>query len=76
MNATTKDGVVVMVGQVWRNLDYRMKGQKKKVVAVDAEHATMLGVHGHGPKTRVAIRRMHKHSTGWALVEDDTPNAV
>lgn len=62
----TKEGVEVKVGQVWQNLDKRMAGRKRIVIAVQDGKAHMDGV----PKTKVSIRRMHKSSTGWALVSD------
>lgn len=65
----TRDGVEVKVGQVWRDLDKRMTGRTRTVLAVVHGHATM-GSEGTASTTRVAIRRMHKHSTGWALVSE------
>ena len=69
MTTVTKEGVQVAVGQVWLDLDKRMDGRKRVVVAVEGDKAVM----GHptipsAPKVRVSIRRMHKSSTGWALV--------
>lgn len=80
MNTTTKDGIEVKPGQIWRDLDKRMEGRRVKVLS--------LGTHRYGgprPTARVArclpngalmagprqstlsIDRMHKHSTGWEL---------
>lgn len=62
----TKEGIEVMPGQVWQDLDKRMNGRKRKVLAVENGKAIMDGY----PKTKVSIRRMHKGSTGWALVQE------
>lgn len=63
---STKEGIEVKPGQVWRDLDKRMHGRQKTVLKVEGGKAHMDGV----PKTKVSIRRMHKSSTGWALVRD------
>lgn len=59
----TKEGIEVKPGQVWRDLDKRMNGRTRTVLAVLDGKAHMNGV----PKTKVSISRMHKGSTGWAL---------
>lgn len=61
----TKDGIEVKPGQVWQDLDKRMGGRKRTVVAVADGNSHMDGV----PKTKVSISRMHKSSTGWMLVK-------
>jgi hypothetical protein len=43
-----------------------MNGRTRKVLAVEGGKAVMDGY----PKTKVSIRRMHKGSTGWALVSE------
>lgn len=67
---TTRDGIVVRVGQSWRNCDKRMYGQIKEVVAVDVRNgkAQLAGPCGIF-KSWNSIRRMHRHATGWELVE-------
>lgn len=70
MSAVTKEGVEVKVGQVWEDLDARQQGRSRLVVAVDGDKAVMTPVNSHAPRTKVAIRRMHKHSTGWKLIKD------
>lgn len=62
----TKEGIEVKVGQVWQDLDKRMHGRKRTVIEVQDGKAHMDGT----PKTKVSIRRMHKGSTGWALVKN------
>lgn len=67
---TTQDGIVVRVGQTWRNCDKRMNGQLKSVIAVSATSgkAQLAGPAGLWANW-VLVRRMHKSSTGWELVE-------
>jgi hypothetical protein len=70
---TTKEGIEVKQGQVWRDLDTRMGERYCKVTLVYDEVATMQRCRPNGATvtdhlTRVKVRRMHKHSTGWALV--------
>lgn len=60
----TKEGIEVLPGQLWQDLDKRMNGRKKRVLAVEDGKAVMDGY----PKVKVSIRRMHKGSTGWELV--------
>lgn len=68
LERTTKHGVVVRVGQRWRNCDYRSNGTVKTVLAVDNEYATLYVPGSSQRSSRVLIRRMYKHSTGWELV--------
>lgn len=81
MSAHTKDGVTVKVGQVWKDLDLRMGGRTCVVTHV---HDSLFGAAKPSAKMRridrepgarvvetsVRIDRMHKCSTGWALVSD------
>jgi hypothetical protein len=66
----TKDGVRVRVGQTWRNLDKRMNGQLKEVVEIDVLNgrACLAGPCGLF-RSWNKIKRMHRHATGWELVE-------
>lgn len=75
----TKEGIEVKPGQVWRDLDKRMPNRHCKVVAVELAKAVMRGCHSDGSEllglsfsttTKISICRMHKSSTGWALVQD------
>lgn len=76
MSSKTKEGIDVKVGQIWADLDKRMEGRKVYVVLVNEAHgfAFVQGWADHygtsGRTTRIAIRRMHKHSTGWKLIKD------
>lgn len=68
MGTFTKEDGHVAIGQVWMGLDKRMKGRKRLVVAIDGDKAVMAHpTMPSAPNVRVAIRRMHKGSTGWAL---------
>ena len=71
MSTTTKEGIEVKVGQVWRDLDKRMN-KVAMVVRVLPEGKAELksGWDGSGQKSTVSIRRMHRHSTGWKLERD------
>lgn len=62
----TKEGIEVKVGQRWQDLDKRMNGRTRTVIAVEGGKAHLNGY----PKTKISISRMHKGSTGWALVSD------
>ena len=59
----TRDGVEVCIGQRWQDQDKRMRGRIITVRAVADGYAYF----GPTLKRRIAIRRMHKHSTGFVL---------
>ena len=61
----TRDGVTVRTGQKWVSLDKRDQGRIVVVIAVKDGKAR---VDSGATKTTLSIRRMHRHSTGWALV--------
>lgn len=65
----TKEGIEVKAGQVWRDLDKRMKGRTVTVIFATAGVARVKGAR----TTELAIRRMHRHSTGWELVSPREP---
>lgn len=69
---TTKEGILVKPGQLWRDLDKRMTGRVCRVGKVEGGKAQMfVMVNGlAGKSTVVSIRRMHKSSTGWAIVKE------
>ena len=60
----TRNGIEVKIGQVWRNLDKRMRGQTIEIRAVADGYAFA----GPSLKTRIRISRMYKHSSGFELV--------
>lgn len=66
----TKEGIEVVPGQLWRDLDKRQHGRQCKVVEVNGGRAKMrfYSRGREGGETTISIRRMHKHSTGWELV--------
>lgn len=66
----TRDGIVIRVGQSWRNCDKRMFGQIKEVVEIDLlnKKVKLAGPCGAFPSWN-SVRRMYKHATGWELVE-------
>lgn len=63
----TREGIDVQPGQVWEDLDGRQEGRRVTVVRVDSGKAQVRGA--TGKTTWLSISRMHKHSTGFRLVE-------
>lgn len=68
----TKERIEVKPGQVWRDLDKRCNGRQVRVrKVVDGYAVCVVLVDGQpGKDTKLAIRRMHKNATGWALVSE------
>lgn len=71
----TKEGIEVKAGQVWRDLDKRMSNRCVRVLSVADGKATVARTNPTAGwvsniTTKLSIRRMHKGSTGWALVQD------
>lgn len=60
----TKDNIEVKSGQVWVDLDIRMRGRRVTVLSVQDGKAHVQGVRA----TTLSVRRMHRHSTGWKLL--------
>jgi hypothetical protein len=76
----TKECIEVKPGQVWRDLNKRMPNRHCKVVSIEMAKAVMRECRPDGSDllglslsttTKISIRRMHKSSTGWALVQDE-----
>lgn len=73
---TTKEGIEVKAGQIWKDLDKRMCNRHCIVKAVDEGKAHLSACRPDGgwvsqqKPTKVSIARMHKSSTGWELVKD------
>jgi hypothetical protein len=70
---TTKEGIEVKAGQMWRDLDKRMDHRCVRVVSVTEGKATVARtdpVTGQTDErtTKLSVSRMHRHSSGWALV--------
>lgn len=68
MSIVTKEGITVRVGQLWRDLDKRMC-RTCRVTFIDEKNGK-AHMETIGRKTKVSISRMHKNSTGWALVSE------
>lgn len=71
----TKENIELKVGQVWRDLDKRMNGRERKIVAVVGKPGKVLMdepaadfINKFNP-TWVSVARMYRHSTGWELVK-------
>ena len=64
---TTKEGVLVEPGQIWRDRDKRMSGRLVKILAVEYGIATVQSPSG-GTRTRISVARMRPISTGFDLV--------
>lgn len=70
----TREGITVRVGQVWRDLDKRMKRTVTVEDVVQASPAPYAFVRSSaGVASRIRITRMHKHGQGFALVSDPQP---
>ena len=67
---TTKEGIEVKVGQVWRDLDKRMSRVVTVCEVSDGKAIVRTGWGASGQKSTISIRRMHKHSSGWELVQN------
>ena len=67
----TRDGILVAPGQVWIDCDPRSPGFNNGVprtVTVDrVENGTAYVTASTGRATRIAVKRMHPHSTGFRL---------
>lgn len=64
----TKEGVQVREGQVWKDLDKRVK-RTVKVERVDALNGIAHVVSTNGAKSKISIKRMYKHGQGFSLVD-------
>ena len=64
---TTKEGVLVEPGQIWRDRDKRMYGRLVKILAVEHGIATVQSPSG-GTRTRISVTRMRPISCGFDLV--------
>lgn len=65
--AVTREGITVQAGQVWRDLDKRID-RTVTVERVDAENGIAHVLSSSGARSKVSIKRMHKHGQGFALV--------
>lgn len=65
----TREGVLVEVGQTWRDLDKRSRGRMVKITRVDNYNG--LAHYEQPVKNRLRIDRMHRPY--WELVKEPTP---
>ena len=72
---TTRDGIEVKPGQLWKDCDKRMRGRSGFVQSVSGGKA-VIGIGATGRTTRIAIRRMYRHSSGWVMVRDENRKLV
>lgn len=71
----TQEGVRVEPGQVWKDLDRRTNGRHVRVISVAEGKALVARTNPDNGWTsdntsKLSVRRMHKSSTGWALVRE------
>lgn len=64
---TTKEGILVKPHQVWEDLDARQSGRRVTVTSVAEGKAKVAN--SMGRVTTLSVSRMHRHSTGWRLVQ-------
>lgn len=64
----TKEGIEVKPGQVWRDCDKRVK-RTVVVKRVEGGFAHVVS-EPYGSKSRIAIKRMHKHAQGFVLLSE------
>lgn len=63
----TKEGIEVKVGQVWRDLDKRMQ---RTVTVERVANGFAYVLSSSGSRSRISLMRMHKHATGFSLIEE------
>lgn len=61
----TRENIIVKPGQVWRDLDKRVK-RTVTVESVSAGVAKVIST--NGARSRIRVSRMHKHGQGFELV--------
>lgn len=64
---TTREGIEVKPGQVWRDLDKRVK---RTVTVESVSNGRACVVSSNGSKSCISVKRMHKSSHGFELVSD------
>lgn len=65
---TTREGLLVRRGQIWEDLDTRQSKRRVVVESVAAGEAHVRDHYGAKHST-LSVSRMHRHSTGFRLVE-------
>lgn len=65
---TTREGILVRRGQIWEDLDTR-QSKRRVVVESVADGEAQVRDHYGTKHSIVSVSRMHRHSTGFRLVE-------
>ncbi|MFE6939627.1 hypothetical protein [Streptomyces chartreusis] len=65
---TTREGILVRRGQIWEDLDTR-QNQRRVVIGSVADGEAQVRDHYGTRRSTISVSRMHKHSTGFRLVE-------
>ncbi|MFI8089072.1 hypothetical protein ACIF9R_12250 [Streptomyces sp. NPDC086080] len=65
---TTREGILVRRGQIWEDLDTR-QDQRRVVVEFVKNGRARVRAHYGTRRSTISVSRMHKHSTGFRLVE-------
>jgi hypothetical protein len=74
----TKENIVVQIGQIWQDLDKRMRDRQCKIIEVLDGKVKMQQIFPVMKErvTLVSVSRMHKMSTGWKLITAITDNLI
>lgn len=67
---TTRDGILVKPGQVWRDCDWRSVLKEVTVLSVDGGKARVERGGAGGRQSTISVARMHRGSTGYVLVRN------
>ncbi|WP_412075468.1 hypothetical protein ACLF6K_05970 [Streptomyces xanthophaeus] len=65
---TTREGILVRRGQIWEDLDTR-QNQRRVVIEFVKSGRARVRAHYGTRRSTISVSRMHKHSTGFRLVE-------
>lgn len=65
---TTREGILVRQGQIWEDLDTR-QSKRRVVIESVADGEAQVRDHYGTKRSTLSVSRMHKHSTGFRLVE-------
>ncbi|WP_189845395.1 hypothetical protein [Streptomyces umbrinus] len=65
---TTREGIVVRRGQIWEDLDTRQSKRRVVIESVAYGEAQVRDHYGSKHST-LSVSRMHRHSTGFRIVE-------
>ncbi|WP_328689811.1 hypothetical protein OHA74_11975 [Streptomyces phaeochromogenes] len=65
---TTREGILVCRGQIWEDFDTR-QSKRRVVVESVADGEAQVRDHYGTKHSTISVSRMHRHSTGFRLVE-------